>query len=152
MPDASVRDYYRNLSDDGLIEAFVCGEHAYQPESWDVLCQEMANRGLTSPQAPLPPMDDDGLTETPGEKELEEALRAARTTTNRGAFLFYGGIIASILLYVAGPAGGTFAMAWLPVLAGLYRMMDGRKREARLMAMANSRRKTLEVEARSGLR
>ena len=143
MPEpAKLREYYGRLADEALLEAYREGQAAYERDAWRVITWEIRKRGLsvdefdaTHTVNPSPGMaiPDQPLSRPLDATELEAAIAHERTQERDAVFWVVGGLVITGLTFMAASAhGGTYLIAWGPVVYGMVKAARAQARLKRL--------------------
>lgn len=130
----SLRQYYRRLTDEELLEAYVAGPAAYEPAAWSVVSSELRRRRLPAPEIPAPQFDpvatlEDPIPEDLTADQIDAVMVEARRRSGTAFWWLAGGIAVTLGTWAAAADnGGTYTIAWGAILYGILRMWQAESR------------------------
>ena len=145
----SLRQYYRRLTDEALLEAYVAGPAAYEPAAWSVVSSEMQRRRLPVPEIPVPRFDPEVALEDPipgnlTADQIDAVMVEAHRRSGTAFWWLAGGLFVTLSTWAAAAdSGGTFAIAWGAILYGILRMWQS---ESRIRELTRARAQLTQAQ------
>ena len=128
-----LEQYYRRITDDALLQAYVAGPDAYEPVAWSIVSSELQRRRLPAPEIPVPPFDPVAMLEDrlPGDltaDEIDAVMVEARKRSGIAFWWLAGGLVVTLSTWAAAGNGGTYTIAWGAIVYGVLRMWQSESR------------------------